>query len=64
MSDSRGLRKFTMSHRESGNPLFTWDFKRGVLPDFSHLKPLMVEVGGVEPKGNLYRLRLFGFEAC
>ena len=33
--------------------MFTWDFKRGVLPDFSHLKLLMVEVAGVEPASEM-----------
>lgn len=40
---------FTMSHRKSQNPLFTWENGSGHLARFSHLKLLMVEVGGVEP---------------
>ena len=40
---------FSVSHRKTQNPLFTWEKESGHPARFSHLKPLMVEVGGVEP---------------
>lgn len=50
--------EFTVSHCKSGNPLFIGEKESGHTARFSHLKPLMVEVRGVEPLSEIESTKL------